>query len=138
MIITRRAFTLTETLILGALISVLVLVGVLLLSNERARTRDAKRIADMTRLAGGFALLYAQQASYIDAAAGCPKVGDLASRCTLTTVMKGLDQIADPGRWQYTVVQVPNKDTFSISFRLEKSYGNLKSGLHTLTPAGIR
>lgn len=134
----RPGFSLTETLITGALVGVLVIVGTLLLSSERARTRDVQRLADMTRLSSGFALLFATKASYSDAAVGCPKVGSNAAACTLTEVLPGLEKVADPGRFQYTVTKVPDRDNFGIQFQLERRYGSLGAGAHTLTKQGIR
>lgn len=134
----RLGFTLTETLIVGALFGLLAIISTFLLSAERARTRDAKRIADMTRLASGFAALYTKNASYADAAAGCPKVGLSAARCRLTDVVSGLDAIRDPGRFSYTVSRVPDQEDFGIRFRLERRYGTLAAGVHTLSKNGIR
>ena len=134
----HKGFTLTETLIIGALFGLFVLAGTLILSAERARTRDAKRIADMTRLSAGLALMYGQQATYADAAAGCPTVGSDATKCTLTEVMTGLESVKDPARFAYTISRVPDRDDFGIKFRLERSYGTLKAGDHVLTKAGVR
>lgn len=134
----RRGFTLTETLITGALFGVLLIIATMVLSMERARTRDAQRIGDMTRIASGFALLYAQKASYADAAAGCSKVGVAASSCTLGEVLPGLEAVKDPGRFSYTVSKVPDRDDFGIRFRLERRYGSLSAGPHTLTKNGIQ
>lgn len=134
----QKAFSLTETLIVGALFGLLILAGTLLLSSERARTRDARRIADMTRLAAGFALLFGQKASYADAATGCSTVGTNPASCTLTDVMTNLDQIKDPGRFQYVVSRVPDRDDFAIQFQLERPYGTLLAGKHQLTKAGIQ
>lgn len=134
----KDGFSLAETLIIGSLVGGLLLVGTLLLNNERARTRDAKRIADMTRLASGFTLLYAEKASYLDAAVGCSKVRQLASTCALTEVLPGLNTVADPGRFSYTVSRVPDREDFGIAFTLERSYGALKAGRHTLSKNGIQ
>lgn len=134
----RKAFTLTETLIIGALFGVFVLAGTLILSAERARTRDMKRVADMTRLSAGFALLYSQKASYADAAAGCGSVGSDVRTCGLTDVMSSIDVIKDPGKFHYTIAKVPDANDFAVSFRLERSYGTLKSGTHFLTKGGIQ
>ncbi len=131
-------FTLTETLIVGALFGLFILAGTLILSSERARTRDTKRLADMTRLSAGFALLYGQKASYADAATGCPAVGVDASKCALTEVVTGLDAIKDPGKFSYTVQRVPDRTDFGVAFRLERSYGALKAGAHFLSKAGVR
>lgn len=134
---TRRGFTLTETLITGALFGLLILIGTLLLSNERARTRDAERIADMSKIAGGFALLYAQDASYAAAAQGCSQVGQSVAQCTLTTQIGTVDAIRDPGRYSYVVSQVPSRDNFGVTFQLERGYGLYAAGQHILDKSGI-
>lgn len=134
----RPGFSLTEILITGALFGLVIVISTLLLSMERARTRDVQRLADMTRLSSGFALLFAQKASFADAAAGCPKVGSNASACTLADVLPGLNELKDPGRFSYTVSQVPDREDFGIQFRLERGYGRLTAGPHTLAKNGIR
>lgn len=133
----QKGFSLTETLIVGAVFGLVLVIGTFLLGAERARTRDAKRVADMTRLSGGFAVLYAAKASYIDAATGCAHVNDLANLCTLPSV--GVNEaVRDPGQYSYRVARVPDRDDFGISFRLERPYGDLPAGVHTLSKNGIR
>lgn len=134
----RRGFTLTESLIVGALLGLFIMVGSFILSAERARTRDAKRMADLTRLASGFALLFAEKASYAAAAVGCPKIGSAAANCATIPVISGLDAVKDPGHFSYTISRVPDKNDFGILFRLERSYGNLAAGQHTLSKNGVR
>lgn len=132
----RRGFTLTETLIISALFGLVLVIGSLLIANERAHTRDMKRLADMNLLAGGFAVMYTDKASYADAAVGCSKVGDQADKCSLPTMTK-LEPVQDPGSYKYLVTRVPDKDSFGVSFRLERSYNNLTAGTHILSPSGI-
>ncbi len=134
----RKAFTLTETLITGALFGLSILVSTLLLGTERARTRDAIRIADMTRVASGFALLYSQQATYVPAASGCSQVGRLVSTCTLTTPIGTISDVRDPGRFAYSISRVPDRDDFGVRFTLERRYGTLSAGAHQLTKDGIQ
>lgn len=134
----KPGFTLTEFLVIGAVIALLAVGGTLVLGVERARNRDAKRIADMTNFAAGFAVLYAQKGSYADAAVGCTKVNDPARRCSLP-VLTGLeDELNDPSRFAYRVSRVPDAENFGISFRLERAYGTLTAGTHTLSKGGIR
>ncbi len=135
---TRTGFTLTETLIIGAVFGLFLIGSTLLLGFERSRTRDAKRVADITRLAGGFALLFAEKASYADAAAGCSTIGANAATCSLSDVVSGLDTLKDPGSFRYVISEVPNRDNFGVQFRLERSYGSLTAGTHTLSRTGIR
>jgi type II secretory pathway pseudopilin PulG len=134
----RRGFTFTETLIVGVVFAIVLLGGTWLLSMERARARDAMRLADMTRVANAFSLIYAQSASYEAAAAGCQKIAQPVSACTLATDVPGLAEIDDPGRFEYIVTRVPDREDFGIRFRLERSYGTLAAGYHTLSKNGIR
>lgn len=134
----RRGFTLTETLIIGALFGLMILVGTLLLGAERARVRDANRIADMTNVASAFGLMFAQKASYADAAAGCSTVGSAVSTCNLNGVVATISEIRDPGRFSYTISRVPDRDDFGVQFRLEKRYGQFLPGSHVLSKTGIQ
>lgn len=134
----KPGFTLTEFLIIGAIIALLAVGGTMLIGIERARNRDARRIADITNFAAGFAVLYAQDASYAAAAEGCSKVGDLASTCSLPTLTSMESQLKDPGSFTYTVSHVPDAEDFGISFRLERSYGQYGAGVHQLTRSGIK
>lgn len=134
----RRGFTFPEVLITGTVFALLILIGTLLLSLERARTRDAIRIGHMTRVAGLFGLLYAQEGSYAAATTGCSHVGQPVSACTFTQALGGADDLTDPGRFSYRVVRVPNREDFAIEFRLERTYGALPAGRHVLTKQGIQ
>ncbi len=134
----RPGFTFAETLIVGALFGVFVLAASLLLSIERAKTRDAIRIADMTRVAAAFAVLHAQSASYSGAAEGCGAIGDPVTACSFAGDLTGLGTLQDPGKFKYTVSRVPDRDDFGITFHLERSYQSLAAGQHTLTKTGIR
>jgi prepilin-type N-terminal cleavage/methylation domain-containing protein len=135
---TKPGFTLTEFLITGAIIALLAVAGTMLLGIERARLRDAKRIADMTHFAAGFAVLYAAKASYVEAAAGCGKKGVLASTCALPTLTGLEDELIDPGNYSYRLSRVPDAEDFGIMFHLERTYGTLAAGNHVLTKEGIK
>lgn len=134
----QKGFSLVRILIFGFGIAVVIAVFVMLLLGERARTRDAQRIGDMTRLAAGFALLYNQKASFLDAAAGCPTIGSLAGSCTLESIIPNVKTIEDPGSFGYLIRKVPDRDDFAVQFRLERKYGTWAAGYHVLTKSGIQ
>lgn len=138
MFMKQKGFSLPETLIIGAVIVLIGVLGTGMFATERARLRDAKRMADITRLAGGFAVLYAQTGSYTGAAAGCSKVGSNAASCTLPSLLGGNDQLQDPSKYSYTVQRVPDQLDFGIRFTLERSYGSLTAGAHILSKQGVR
>jgi len=134
----NRGLSLKELIIFTALLLLIIVLGILLLNTERARVRDAKRIADITQLRYGFEVLFNEKNSYAEAAEGCSKEGSLASSCNLSKYLPNIKQIKDPGKYSYVVSVVPNNDNFGISFVLERNYGRLVAGRHTLTPAGIK
>jgi type II secretory pathway pseudopilin PulG len=134
----RRGFSLPETLIIGAIVVLLAVIGTGIISLERARLRDAKRMIDITRIAGSFAVLYAQHGGYEQAATGCTKVGVKASSCTLPGIATSGNDLTDPGSFSYTVSRVPDHQDFGITFQLERGYGTLAAGKHVLTKQGVR
>lgn len=134
----RRGFSLPESLIIGAIAVLLAVVGTGLLSLERARLRDAKRITDITRFAGAFAILYAQHGGYEQAATGCAKIGTNPATCTLPGVSSTSEAMQDPGKFSYTISRVPDHQDFAITFQLERNYGTLTAGKHVLSRQGVR
>ncbi|MFH1207288.1 MAG: hypothetical protein V1668_01640 [Patescibacteria group bacterium] len=111
----------------------------LLLNEEKAKSRDAKRMSDMARIQAAFELNFADTSSYAAAAQiGCDKAGMLVSQCSLQAYIPTIGQMKDPGEYQYQVVSVPTNDGYGISFTLEKSYENFPAGRHLLTQDGIK
>ncbi len=134
----QSGLSLIELIIILGLFSVIVFLGVVLLGNERAKTRDAQRLADMTRVQAAFQLLYFEKASYKEAAAGCDAVGDDVSACGLERYLPGIGTLDDPGRFSYTVASIPDDGGYAIEFTLERQYGTLAPGKHRLTKAGVQ
>lgn len=128
--------------IIQILVIVLVLFGVgagvvFFLNQERAKTRDAVRMADMARLSAAFFELYATEGSYSSAATGCSAVGAPVSTCSLGRFLPDIATFKDPKGSAYVVAGVPGAASYVITFSLEKSYGVFAAGPHSLTPAGI-
>ena len=132
----------------AGLITILIIVivfgailggGFLLLNNERSKTRDAKRMADMARIQAAFELLYNDTASYeLASSGGCDSAGSLASQCNLSKYIPTIANIKDPGKYTYQVSVVPTEDNFEIRFTLENSYESYLAGVHSLSPSGIK
>lgn len=129
--------------IIQILVIVLVIFGVgtgivYLINQERAKTRDAVRMADMARLSAGFFELYATEGSYAPAAAGCAQIGASVSTCTLNQFLPDIASFKDPNGKIYTVTGVPGTASYVVSFTLERAYGAFAAGPHSLTPQGIQ
>lgn len=134
----QDGLSVARLLIVIALVCVVIGGGFLLLNNEKAKTRDAKRVSDMTRVQAAFELLFSSTASYAGAADnGCSQVGSLVSQCNLTTFIPAISQLKDPGKFSYKISQVPTDENYVVTFYLEKQYGAFKAGKHTVSPAGI-
>jgi len=130
---------LITVLIFVAVFGILIGGGFLLLNEERAKIRDAKRLADIVRIQAAFEFLYNDTASYALAAqSGCSRENSLVSQCNLKRYLPSISQFGDPGENNYVVSQVPTGDSYEITFYLEKSYYNLRAGKHTLSPQGIK
>ncbi|MFA5069876.1 MAG: prepilin-type N-terminal cleavage/methylation domain-containing protein [Patescibacteria group bacterium] len=134
----QKGFSLKELLIVISLVLVLIVFGVALISSERAKVRDARRMADLTQVRFGFEVLFQEKNSYAEAAAGCSQVGNLVSACSLGAYLADIASIKDPGRSRYQVTVVPNEENYEVTFFLEKGYDSLKKGKHTLSAVGIR
>lgn len=130
--------SLIATLLLFTVFAAMLALGGLLVTQERARVRDARRIVDMTRVQFGFESLFRETGSYADAAAGCRQAGDDVATCAIGTFVPTISTLTDPGRFDYRVEQVPDGTNFVIGFTLERSYDSLAAGKHTLSKDGIR
>ncbi len=132
-------FTLVQLLLVIFVLGVLLAGSFLLLNNERAHTRDAKRMADMARLQAAFELLYHATASYGQAATdGCNTIGMAVNSCNLSVYLPAIKSFRDPSSGSYIVSQVPSDSGYQITFSLEKSYDSFRAGPHTLSQNGIQ
>lgn len=135
----QRGSTLVYVIIIVIAFSVVVGGCFYLIGEERAKTRDAKRLSDITRIQAAFEMLYNDTASYEQAAVGgCGKKGALVSTCNVSAYLPTIAEFKDPGSSRYLITEVPSETSFGVSFQLEKAYGTMIAGKHTLTPAGIK
>lgn len=135
----QKGLKLLSVLILIFAFGALIAGGFLLLNNERSKTRDAKRLSDITRVQAAFEFLYNDVASYEFAAQdGCSQTGMLVSQCNLSKYLPLIIEMKDPGKNSYIVSKVPSIDEFEVVFQLENSYGSLIAGQHILSQNGIQ
>lgn len=126
--------------------TVLISVGVLILAGlfwavqiQQAKARDAERLSDMHYLARLFVDLKLQSNSYRPAASvnGCIEENVAVNQCDFSSL--GIERLTlrGPNGDYYVVTQVPTDDSYEVAFELERSYYDLPSGVHTLSPKGI-
>lgn len=138
MFINKKGLTILQILIWVLIFGLLLGGFFLLLNNERSKTRDAKRVSDMTRLQAAFEMLYSEKGSYAEAAiGGCSKTGVSVRTCKLS-YLTTITSLKDPSGGEYIVSVVPDKNSYGITFNLENNYDGFKAGKHTLTQDGIK
>jgi len=137
--INQKGISLINILIIVIVVGAILGGFFVLLNNERSKTRDAKRMADMARIQAAFEFLYNETASYeLAAVGGCEAEGNLVSQCNLSKYLPSIATMADPGEFRYVVSTVPGAEEYAITFTLENSFDNFAAGQHVLSQAGIR
>ncbi len=144
----NKGFTLIELLVVIAIIGLLASVVLLALNSARAKSRDAKRIADMRQLASAMELYFNDYSHYPTSSGG----GTLAKLST--TVAPGLspnyiglvpesptpaDTPCTPANNEYLYAAgTTSGAAYTMTFCLGGQTGGYPAGLHTMTPAGIQ
>lgn len=158
---TQKGFTLIELLVVIAIIGLLASVVLLALNSARAKSRDAKRVADIRQLASAMELYfndnnsYPIQAtaaltipglapSYIGAIPGTvsPPDNKTGSTCTVANNAYNFNSYRDSAN----TVASQAGDTpatfpalgYRVAFCLGDVTGGLVAGVHTLTQSGIQ
>mgnify|MGYP001024830460 CR=1 FL=1 len=130
----QKGFTLIELLVVIAIIGLLASVVLLSLNSARAKSRDAKRLADVRQIASAMELYFNDSGAY-PAATGqlVPNyIGVWPLYPTPTT-----DGTCASGL-TYGLSGTYAATNYSIPFCLGAQTGGYAAGPHTLTPAGIQ
>ncbi|MEK7618345.1 MAG: type II secretion system protein [Patescibacteria group bacterium] len=136
----EKGFTLIELLVVIAIIGLLASVVLLALNSARAKSRDAKRLADVRQIASALELYYNDVSSYPAAitslvpkyiglipAAPTPADSNGSNTCTVAT-----------NAYTYIAGGTPSGATYTLTFCLGDNTGGYQSGPKTLSEAGIR
>lgn len=129
----QKGFTLIELLVVIAIIGLLASVVLLALNSARAKSRDAKRVADVRQIVSALELYFNDQSSYpaslgalvpayLGAAPSAPGTAD--GTCAAATT--------------YPYTQTGGGTGYTITFCVGATTGGLGAGTHTASPAGIQ
>jgi len=134
-----RGLSMVNVVLISLVFLAVIFFGLRVIGSERAKARDAQRVADMARLQVAFLLLYNRTSSYAGAAEnGCNQVHAPARTCNLKEEFSSIATLRDPRGGDYLVTKVPDASGYEVSFSLEQGATGLAAGKHILTPAGIQ
>jgi prepilin-type N-terminal cleavage/methylation domain-containing protein len=151
-------FTLIELLVVIAIIALLTSIALIAFMSARQKARDAKRLADMTQMNTGLELYFATNKGYPSSSTGIPSplVPNFAS--SLPSAPQPADGSCgsvlyiSPGQGNGSTYYYYPSGTaylgsdgatlvypdYAYYFCLGNQTGNFSSGLHILTPEGVK
>lgn len=146
----KKGFTLIELLVVIAIIGLLSTLAVVSLNNARAKSRDAKRVSDIKQIQTALELYYNDNNGYPTATVTVndnvlpdPATGNPA----WSTFMGQNPQAPTPadspctagatGNNRY-VYAASSSATYTLTFCLGGTTGQLSSGVRTASPTGIQ
>jgi len=145
----KKGFTLIELLVVIAIIGLLSTLAVVSLNNARAKSRDAKRIADVKQQQTALELYYNDCNQYPELPAGGPLDGALAQGCptgvTFGTFMAQIPLAPTPKDGActttnnaYVYTAAVGGSTYTLQFCLGGVTGGIGPGPLTASPSGIQ
>lgn len=138
----NKGFTLIELLVVIVIIGILATLATVALSSARGKARDARRVSDVKQIMTALEMYY-------NDAQGYPPVGGVVPGSPIatgtTTFMAKVPYNASPysdggcpntSNYAYSVGT--GSTTYTITYCLGGTTGNITPGLGTATPAGIQ
>ncbi len=143
----KKAFTLIELLVVIAIIGLLATLSVLALNNARAKSRDAKRVADIKQIQTALELYFNDKQSYPDTGLVVPGESISSTSTTGTsTYMQVIPSSPTPnvptsvtgcGGARYTYA-LQDEGSYTLQYCLEGNVGAITGReLHTATNAAL-
>ncbi len=136
----RKGFTLIELLVVIAIIGILSTIAVVALGNARAKSRDAKRIADVRQMAQALELYYNDQLTYPTTLGVVPGSALISGGTTyMAQVPSNPSPRTDNGcsNVDYFYSQI-SASSYTIAYCLGAATGDIAAGTHLATPAGLK
>jgi len=143
----KQGFTLIELLVVIAIIGLLSTLSIVALNQARARSRDARRIADIKQIQTALEMYYNDNGKY-------PPNNEVAAGAKIATgspLVIYMDIVPKPpipadhenctGTIEYTYGATAaggvNNGTYTLRYCLGSNTGGIPNGLNTASPSGI-
>lgn len=139
----QKGFTLIELLVVIAIIGLLASVVLLALNSARAKSRDAKRVADVRQMVSALELFFNEYNGYPTNLTGVQSSGFIGAIPSAPTPIDGdcaTDTVAS-NPYIYTSSGTASGGlypTYTLTFCVGAQTGGLAAGGHTASPAGIQ
>ncbi|MEI7452084.1 MAG: prepilin-type N-terminal cleavage/methylation domain-containing protein [Candidatus Falkowbacteria bacterium] len=132
----KKAFTLIELLIVIAIIGLLATLSVIALNNARAKSRDAKRVADVKQMQTALELFFndAQRYPTTNEIATSPTIA-YGSNVYMSIIPTPPTPPAAHVEYTYTSNDI---NTYTLQYFLEGPVGSIPEGLNTATNSSLR
>lgn len=140
----KKAFTLIELLVVIAIIGLLATISVIALNNARAKSRDAKRVADIKQVQTALELYFNDENHYPSNAEFASGSIDSTSTNGTTTYMAQIPLAPTPSDGgcsdahnTYVYSQLQGGNSYRITFCLGGQTGSLAAGYTLADPSGF-
>jgi prepilin-type N-terminal cleavage/methylation domain-containing protein len=142
----KKGFTLIELLVVIAIIGLLSTLSVLALNSARARSRDAKRIADVKQIQTALEMYYNDFGQYPPTVTVGGIIGTTTGSGTIfmkqvPTAPTPVDGSCTTSNNPYVYTYQPVGGTggsYTLTYCLGANTGGVDAGPQTATPAGIK
>lgn len=134
-----KGFTLIELLVVIAIIGLLASVVLLALNSARAKSRDAKRLADVRQVATALELYYNDNNAYPTQATAGAIPAALAPNYvgSVPVAPTPVDGTCTAAQNTYTYMSTTGA-SYTLTFCLGAVTGGFGAGPHTASPTGIQ